>query len=280
VEATKLRWAAHQESYSERAATHTLRLEEKVADFNKVAKEGEEKLKASGGQLKKTVEEVKDVEEAAVRRLATEVETVGEKCTTTMDSLQSRLNLERDTVVSFVTEVLQDDQPSGLTPQRAERSFPRYLEATSPHQRILHRFRSQAEAAVVAARLPLEDSDTEDSALSSNALSRESSDGDIKIKRASPQDGVSRQSSTEGSKSKAESQSSSRSSSRQNSSHDMRVARSSVTSDIGSEINDQENQDPNFRKPAAGQSKRPTGLRKPEVRVRSKTRLGSQNSVN
>ena len=73
VEATKVRWAAHQESYSERAATHTLRLEEKVADFNKVAKEGEEKLKASGGQLKKNVEEVKDVEEAAVRRLATEV---------------------------------------------------------------------------------------------------------------------------------------------------------------------------------------------------------------
>ena len=32
--------------------------------------------------------------------------------------------------------------------------------------------RSQAEAAVVAARLPLEDSDNEDSALSSNALSR------------------------------------------------------------------------------------------------------------
>ena len=73
VEATKVRWAAHQESCSERAATHSLRLEEKVADFNKVAKEGEEKLKASGGQLKKTVEEVKDVEEAAVRRLATEV---------------------------------------------------------------------------------------------------------------------------------------------------------------------------------------------------------------
>ena len=73
VEATKVRWAAHQESCSERVATHTLRLEEKVADFNKVAKEGEDKLKASGGQLKKTVEEVKDVEEAAVRRLATEV---------------------------------------------------------------------------------------------------------------------------------------------------------------------------------------------------------------
>merc|ERR1719266_836809 len=248
----------------ERVANHTRLSEEKMEEFKRVAVDGEQKLKVSGISLKKQVEEVKDTEEAAVRRLATEVEGVGEKCAATMDSLQSRLSLERETVVSFVTEVLREDQPTGLTPQRAERSFPIYLEATSPHQRILHRFRSQAEAAVVAARLPLEDSDTEDSALSSNALSRESSDGDIKIKRASPQDGISRQSSTEGSKSRAESQSSSRSSSRQNSSHDMRVARSSVTSDIGSEINDQENQDPNFRKPAAtGQSKRPTGLRKP-----------------
>merc|ERR1719430_3096765 len=169
-----------------------------MEEFKMMAVDGEQKLKSSENSLKKHVEEVKDVEEAAVRRLATEVETVGEKCTTTMDSLQSRLNLERDTVVSFVTEVLQEDQPSGLTPQRAERSFPRYLEATSPHQRILHRFRSQAEAAVVAARLPLEDSDTEDSALSSNALSRESSDGDIKIKRPSPQDAISRQGSAEG----------------------------------------------------------------------------------
>ena len=38
-------------------------------------------------------------------------------------------------------QVLREDQPTGLTPQRTERSFPRYLEATSPHQRILHRFR-------------------------------------------------------------------------------------------------------------------------------------------
>merc|ERR1719430_2134425 len=247
-----------------------------MEEFKMMAVDGEQKLKSSENSLKKHVEEVKDVEEAAVRRLATEVETVGEKCTTTMDSLQSRLNLERDTVVSFVTEVLQEDQPSGLTPQRTERSFPRYLEATSPHQRILHRFRSQAEAAVVAARLPLEDSDNDDSVVSSNALSRESSDGEIKLRRTSPQDAISRQGATEGVKQRSESQTSSRSSSRQNSSNDLKtsVARASVTSDIGSEINDQENQDPNFRKPAAAQqSKRPTGLRKPaEVRVRSKTR--------
>merc|ERR1712088_677176 len=271
-------------SSKERVANHTRLAKEKMEDFKKMAVGEEKMLEASRGTLKKQVEKVKDNEEAAVRRLATEVESVGEKCAATMDSLQSRLILERETVVSFVTEVLREDQPTGLTPQRMERSFPRYLEATSPHQRILHRFRSQAEAAVVAARLPLEDSDTEDSALSSNALSRESSDGDIKIKRASPQDAISRQRSTEGKKQRSESQTSSRSSSRQNSSHDLKaaVARASVTSDIGSEIADQENQDPNFRKPAAAQqSKRPTGLRKPEVRAKSKTRLGgSQNSVN
>ena len=34
-----------------------------------------------------------------------QVEGVGEKCAATMDSLQSRLSLERETVVSFVTEV-------------------------------------------------------------------------------------------------------------------------------------------------------------------------------
>ena len=39
-----------------------------------MAVDGEEKLKASGGNLKKHVEEVKDIEEAAVRRLATEVQ--------------------------------------------------------------------------------------------------------------------------------------------------------------------------------------------------------------
>ena len=34
-----------------------------------------------------------------------QVEGVGEKCAATMDSLQSRLIMERETVVSFVTEV-------------------------------------------------------------------------------------------------------------------------------------------------------------------------------
>lgn len=42
-------------------------------------------------------------------------------------------------VTEFMTDTLQKDVPTGLTPARAERVYPRYLAATSPHQRILER---------------------------------------------------------------------------------------------------------------------------------------------
>jgi hypothetical protein len=42
-------------------------------------------------------------------------------------------------VESFVKEGLQEDRPTGATPGRLERSYPRYLAATSPHARITER---------------------------------------------------------------------------------------------------------------------------------------------
>ena len=74
VEATKVRWAAHEEASMERVANHTRLAEEKMEEFKRVVVDGEQKLKVSGISLKKQVEEVKDTEEAAVRRLATEVD--------------------------------------------------------------------------------------------------------------------------------------------------------------------------------------------------------------
>ena len=74
VEATKVRWVAYEENSKERVANHSRLAKEKMEDFKKLAVDGEEKLEVSGGNLKKQVEEVKDSEEAAVRRLATEVE--------------------------------------------------------------------------------------------------------------------------------------------------------------------------------------------------------------
>ena len=69
-----MRWVAYEENSKERVANHSRLAKEKMEDFKKLAVDGEEKLEVSGGNLKKQVEEVKDSEEAAVRRLATEVE--------------------------------------------------------------------------------------------------------------------------------------------------------------------------------------------------------------
>ena len=67
---------------------------------------------------------------------------VGEVSNNTKDiilGLQSKMTEEREAVTRFLQEVLQEDAPSGLTPARVERSYPRYLAATSPHQTILSR---------------------------------------------------------------------------------------------------------------------------------------------
>jgi hypothetical protein len=40
----------------------------------------------------------------------------------------------------FVALGLREDQPTGTTPSRVERSYPRYLAATSPHARITERY--------------------------------------------------------------------------------------------------------------------------------------------
>ena len=74
VEATKRRWVVHEEGSKERVANHARLAKEKMEEFKKVAVDGEQKLEAAGSNLKNQVEEVKDIEEAAVRRLATEVE--------------------------------------------------------------------------------------------------------------------------------------------------------------------------------------------------------------
>ena len=46
---------------------------------------------------------------------------------------------EKSNVVSFISDVLKEDQPTGRTPSRVERSYPRCLAATSPHEKLLSR---------------------------------------------------------------------------------------------------------------------------------------------
>jgi len=156
---------------------------------------------------------------------------------TQVESLMNRIGSERENVSIFVSEVLQEDKPSGRTPARAERSFPRFLAATSPHDRILAKFRSQAPPNEnIAAKLPIGELDDDDSLFSrSSSSSRRNSTGDFQ--------GENGRSSAGGSKN------SSRATSRQNSATNLKFG---STSDIGSEV-DSENRDPQFRKPMSKQ---------------------------
>ena len=55
---------------------------------------------------------------------------------TGLDSSRARLE---GSVREFVIESLHKDVPTGTTPARFERSYPRFLAATSPHEKIINR---------------------------------------------------------------------------------------------------------------------------------------------
>jgi len=252
---------------------------QKSTQYNETVDQVKNDLNIVADSVKEFTEEMKSTDKAGVDSLVESVETVATNARDLVTNLQAMVTQEKETVLSFVTEVLQEDQPTGLTPARVERSYPRYLAATSPHERILNRFRAQAELASVAARLPLDDSDDGDSLISGStntgSLSRNNSTGDVR--KVSPEVQL-RQTVNDARKtpstSRPGSQASSRAGSRQNSSNDLK-SRFGSTSDIGSELGDVENQDPNFRKPPQ-RNKSQRGLKKPEIRTRNGP-LGSTN---
>merc|ERR1711862_672169 len=71
-------------------------------------------------------------------------------------------------VTGLLESDLEDYRSTGKTPVRTERQYPRYLATTSPHGRILDRYRKTLEADE-AAKLPLDES--LDSALSESRAS-------------------------------------------------------------------------------------------------------------
>merc|ERR1719336_3670566 len=156
-----------------------------------------------------------------------------------MMEVKEEAEQESKTVCRFLTEDLQKDVPTGLTPARVERSYPRVLAATSPQQTILARFRVQAELAA-ASKLSLDDADDSGLSQSSGVLSRQSSSNEMRKISPDPALGQ-RNRSTDARRTPSvpRTPSSSRAGSRA-------TSRSRPTSDLGSEIGDRENEDPNF----------------------------------
>jgi len=251
---------------------HAKNQADKVQQFKEALKENSDNMNIVGQAVMEKLNEIQEKDTSSIEILG---DNVGEICNNTKDiivGIQSKVTEEKENVTKFIREVLQQDVPSGLTPARIERSYPRHLAATSPHDKIIHRFREQAELSR-AARLALEESD-DDSVISettgAGSLSRQNSIGDVK--KISPETGIQRSNSTDSkrtpsvSRTPSTSRPGSRAGSRQNSSTELK-SKFGSTSDIGSEIGDLENQDPNFRKPKAVAKRE---LKKPEIRTRGR----------
>ncbi|KAG8179422.1 hypothetical protein JTE90_026321 [Oedothorax gibbosus] len=83
-----------------------------------------------------------------------------EKTSTQVESCLKQEILKVDQEIEkFISEDLVKDIPTGTTPQRKSYVYPKFLSATSPHERILQRFRSQLSADTAAAlNTPLDNS--------------------------------------------------------------------------------------------------------------------------
>merc|ERR1712025_635332 len=177
-------WKEIVEDTKTKIGTQNQLMAQKSTQYNETVDQVKNYLNIVAESVKEFTEKMKSSDKAGVDSLVESVETVATNARDLVANPQSMVTQEKETVSSFVTKVLQEDQPTGLTPVRVERSYPRYLAATSPHERILNRFRAQAELASVAARLPLDDSDDGDSLISGSTnvgtLSRHNSSGDVR----------------------------------------------------------------------------------------------------
>ena len=128
------------EEVREKFQSHLKLQESKVHQLKETMSENTSNLDIVGQAVIEKLNEiqVRDNEAAEVMD-----DMVGEISNNTKDiiiGLQSKVVEEKEAVSSFIRDDLKEDVPSGLTPARVERPYPRYLAATSPHEKIKSRY--------------------------------------------------------------------------------------------------------------------------------------------
>jgi len=242
----------------------------KKSEVNEEAKQGLEKgVEGVQAQVKYTGEQDRE----GVSTLTKKVSTNDTLTSVLVTRVKEGLETFKTGVTNFLAEDLVQDKATGLTPARADRPFPRYLAATSPHGRILDRLRKQTDTLTVAGRLPLDDDDDDDdSVISASTNMTESRPGSFGETIPGKEE---KELKLRGMGSTSSSRAGSRHGSRQGSLTDL----ASVTSDY-----DDENADPDgFTKPGLGLKKNKNGreIKRPEVfakPTRTRSVLSSTNS--
>jgi len=140
---------------------------EELAKSTKLIKQFEE-------NSSKTLSNISTHDEESKNVCLSNVSEISQISSTNVSEVRASTEAAEAQVCEFLTSSLQRDVPTGSTPARTERVYPRYLAATSPHLRILERFRATSDSVNVAMRLPLEDLDDEDSVISASTAPSQS----------------------------------------------------------------------------------------------------------
>ena len=124
----KTSYEAHGQLHAKKLEELKQSLERNKTEFNQVGSSVRESLVGLQSQ---------DAEDTAL--LKEKIGRVREKTKAVTVEVREEAVEETKTVCRFLSEDLRQDVPTGLTPARVERSYPRVLAATSPHQAILSR---------------------------------------------------------------------------------------------------------------------------------------------
>ncbi|CAL7949030.1 unnamed protein product [Xylocopa violacea] len=89
----------------------------------------------------KLMEDIKINVSEASREISTKLDNQIVECCLWSDNIVEQLETIEDEIDKFFNEDIQHDIPTGTTPARKEFSYPRQFIATSPHERLVQRFR-------------------------------------------------------------------------------------------------------------------------------------------
>ncbi|XP_063849661.1 kinesin-like protein KIF11 isoform X2 [Scylla paramamosain] len=161
-------------------------VEKHVKTAEKEMKDGERSMKEALAKESNTLQEEAGKLDRVQEELLQRVQTVEEGLKELVIEVDSSHQAQSEMVTSLFTQDMLHDKPTGQTPVRCNYSFPSSLPATSPHDRLLQRFRGSL---VSSSKIPLPNfgDDLEDD-LGETSTSTTSSDSLVKEEDSASED--------------------------------------------------------------------------------------------
>ncbi|XP_066984461.1 kinesin-like protein KIF11 [Macrobrachium rosenbergii] len=140
---------------------------EKMAE--KSVKDNSDAVEKAISGLEKDRIKVQKMLESSSSKLEDDLSSLMEKCRHLMADLEKQgetrveeLTSQRIQVLELFSDRMVQDIPTGQTPVRQDYKFSRFLSTTSPHERILQRYRSSSASTMSRIPIPSSQGDTED----------------------------------------------------------------------------------------------------------------------